>query len=747
MTTSARPGTLNETFSNRKVDLTWYFGLFFISGFCSILYELVWLRLSMAEFGVTTAMVSTVLSVFMAGLGAGSWIAGILARRYGQHTRVPLLRFYALAEFLIGCSALAVPKELVWGRLLLASITGQGTLSSAAYYLLSGTIVALVVIPWCACMGATIPLAMAAIQNDPRHETRRSFSYLYVSNVLGAVVGAVVPLFLIELYGFHGTLHVGAVLNAVIATTAFGLTLGRPSASPSARRTEPLTDRAAHKTPQTSYHGEGALVLLFLTGLATMGMEVIWIRIYTPYIGPLVYSFASILCSYLLATFAGSAVYRNLSRNRDLHGGLLWIALALLGLLPLLTADPRIHFAHWNLLRVLLGIVPFSGVIGFLTPMLVDRWSHGDPDRAGRAYAINVAGCILGPLVAGFILLPLFGEHLSMLLFVLPWFAMALPRPRLPEGRIRFRLAAAALCVAALATFFLTRDFETMFSHREVLRDSTATAVATGTGMDKRLLTNGIGMTMLTPITKMMSHMPLASLDHRPTRVLIICFGMGTTFRSALSWGVDVTAVELVPSVPRLFPYFFGDAPQVLASPMAHIVADDGRRYLERSSQKYDAIIIDPPPPIQAAGSSLLYSEEFYAVVRDHLQPGGILQQWFPDSRNVDDKAAAASVARALKDSFPYIRVFTSVEGWGTEYLASNRPIPVRSASELVALMPPAAVTDMMEWGPAKTPVDQFALALSNEKSIDDIIARSPDTAALADDRPINEYFLLRAVK
>ena len=60
--------------------MNWVFLFFFVSGFCSILYELVWLRLAMAKFGVTTALVSIVLSVFMAGLGAGSWIAGALER-------------------------------------------------------------------------------------------------------------------------------------------------------------------------------------------------------------------------------------------------------------------------------------------------------------------------------------------------------------------------------------------------------------------------------------------------------------------------------------------------------------------------------------------------------------------------------------------------------------------------------------------------------------------------------------------
>lgn len=58
-----------------------YFGFFLVSGFCSILYELVWLRLAMAEFAVTTALVSIVLSAFMIGLGLGSFGAGRYVRK------------------------------------------------------------------------------------------------------------------------------------------------------------------------------------------------------------------------------------------------------------------------------------------------------------------------------------------------------------------------------------------------------------------------------------------------------------------------------------------------------------------------------------------------------------------------------------------------------------------------------------------------------------------------------------------
>src|SRR6266571_4721177 len=135
----------------------WYLAFFLISGFCSILYELVWLRLAMAQFGVTTALVSIVLSTFMAGLGAGSGAAGILVRRYGERVGFPPLRLYAAAELLIGCSALAVPRELLWGHGVMEWMAGRSALSSASHSLDSGTLVAMILIPWCTCMGATIP--------------------------------------------------------------------------------------------------------------------------------------------------------------------------------------------------------------------------------------------------------------------------------------------------------------------------------------------------------------------------------------------------------------------------------------------------------------------------------------------------------------------------------------------------------------------------------------------------------------
>jgi len=701
----------------------------------------------MAQFGVTTAMVSIVLSVFMAGLGLGSWASGRWLEKAvappssrslqqgGLLSRLPAVRVYALIELLIGVSGIVVPYELQLGRRILEH---SGLSSSMGFYWLAGLWVTISLLPWCSLMGATVPVGMQAIRQSVPAESRRSFSYLYTANVAGAIFGTIVPLALIELLGFRGTLRCGLAGNGVIALSALFLSRKRTLA------TSPAPAPAS--IAPASSGDRGILWLLFLSGLTCMAMEVVWIRSYTPFYGTVVYTFATILAVYLLGTLLGSVVYRRWSMHWSEEHPVVWSLLAVFALCDLLAANPDLNFSRG--FRLVLGIMLFTGLLGFITPMLVDRYCAGNPGRAGKAYAVNVVGCILGPLLAGFGLLPFISERWATVVLTVPWLVVGIA-PLRTGTRLGIASRVAIVILLAISGVLIAtgKSYEETYSPRTVLRDSTATVLATGQGMNKILLVNGYGMTSLLPITKVMAHLPLAFLDRSPQNALVICFGMGTTFRSLHSWGIPVTAVELVPSVPRLFSYYHGDGDAILQSPLSHVVIDDGRRFLERTDESYDVITIDPPPPLQAAASSLLYSEEFYRAARRRLRPGGILQQWLPALTD-NDPVDVAAVTRSLRNSFPYIRAFH--DEFGIHYLCSDRPIPSRTAEELVQRMPSKAVSDLVEWdepsgdGPADAAEDRLSDLLEGELNLDQLIAASPNTPALTDNRPINEYFVLR---
>lgn len=717
--------------------------LFFASGFCSLVYEIVWLRLAMGVFGVTAPFVSIFLSVFMIGLGLGSWGAGRLCRRLEGRPAAFDMRLYAAAEFLIALSSAAVPSLLEASRALLAGAFGGVAWGSASYYAATGAATALVLLPWCVCMGATFPLAMSALAKRSGKGATHSFSSLYLANIVGAGLGTLAaPFALIELLGFRGTLHVGAAINLAIAGAALAASFA-PSMGPA-----PRPAPAAAGTAGAAARPD-VLPLLFLTGLAGMAMQVVWTRLYTPYLGNSVYAFASVLAVYLLASAAGSWLYRATLGRGPVLSDVLWLAAGALSLLPLYAADPYLPLNPYA--RIVLGIAPFCALLGFLTPSLVDGRSGGEPGRAGSAYAVNIAGCIAGPLLAGFLLLPRMGENAALGWLSAPLFAAGLLAARRLRGVFALGRAgpvpmfagvsALAVLMAALAGTF-DDVVEMHHANRQVRRDYQASVTAGGTGMDRVLQINNIGMTVLTPITKIMAHLPLAFLPRPPRSALVICFGMGTTFRSLLSWGIPATAVELVPSVPELFGFFHEDAAAVLGSPNARVVIDDGRRFLARTAERYDVITLDPAPPMTAAGTSFLFSEEFYAAAKGRLAPGGVMHIWIVEPL---EPVVLAAFAKAVKNSFAHARVFRSFEGLGYHVLASGEPLAAYGPAELAARLPGAAVRDLLELGPERTATAQFRAMLANEVPLESLLV--PGARGLRDDHPINEYYFLRGLR
>jgi len=705
------------------------FVLFFLSGFCSLLYQIVWLRLAFAAFGIITPVISVVISVFMAGLFIGSWLGGRWIKTLTQKTGLSPIVFYGLAELAIGIGGLVVNRLFAVGENILLT---QGEMDSVAYMLLSGVLIFFSILPWCICMGATFPFMMEYVKSR-RVIDASGFSFLYLANVIGAMCGTIgAALFFIELLGFSSTLTLAAVANFAIAAVSLALA-SRPAVVPEAAPATTSVDTSfAWPTVQTG----AAFFILFLTGFASMAMEVVWIRAFTPVIFTKIYAFALLLTVYLFATWLGSYWYRRNRAAGKLHAVekiMTWLALA--ALLPLLMNDPRLHPIKAT---TLFSIFPFCLLLGYLTPMLIDVYSKGFADKVGKAYAVNILGCIVGPLIAGYLLLPLIGTKWALLVLAVPFVLWLLFNAGKLIGSQKGVAVASAALVLVCAFGVKTFEDESIYKNAVIRRDYTATVISDGEGMKKRLLVNGVFITYATPVTKFMAHLPMAFAEKRDS-ALVICFGMGTTYRSLLSWGINTTAVELVPSVRDAFGFYFGDAARVMQNKNGRVVIDDGRRYLKRTNEKFDVITIDPPPPLEAAGSSLLYTKEFYASLKKRLHKNGILQQWSPGGEAKIDNAIAAS----LNASFPYVRVFNSCENWGHHFLASMSPIRDLTPQEMYALMPEAARRDLMEWSPAKDTLAFLTTMLTNEIPIAEILP-ADKKIMITDDRPYNEYFMVR---
>jgi len=722
------------------------FIFFFVSGFCSLLYQIVWTRMAFASFGILTPVLSVVLSVFMLGLAVGAWGGGKLATARSSKNGASALKMYAAAEFLIGVGAFAAPWFFSIGERLLLS---TGEMNSITYLSASALILAVSILPWCLCMGATLPFMMACVrERDP--ENTKSFSYLYLANVLGAMCGTLMTaLVLVELLGFHHTLWIAATGNFSIAIIAGSLARNKQALSGLKLDEGRTTSIAAISS--TGISKRLTQWILFTTGFSAMAMEVVWTRGFTTVLSTQVYSFAMVIFVYLAATFVGAWLYRRDLRKRAVRSTAELITILFPAVfLPILVDDPRLVAMNagmqpGSVLALLASIFPLCAILGYLTPCLIDDYAAGEPATAGRAYAINVLGCILGPLLASYVLLPSFSERHALMILGCPFLAfsfLCFNRMR-PVVRMVVLPIAVALPVVSMVFSEGFEDQTKAAFKAEIRRDYAASVVcvqgANGK-FDKALFINGINITSLTPITKFMVHLPMAFHNGPPSSALIICFGMGTSFRSAMSWKVPTTSVELVPSVKKVFPFFHDDAPEVLAQPNGRIIIDDGRRYLKRTAEKFDVIVIDPPPPVTAAGSSLLYSEEFYALAKQHLNTNGILQTWYP----IGDLSTGQAMLRSVCNSFPYVRCFSSTEGWGMHVLASMEPMPVMSAEDLIAHMPESARADLLEWAKDGMPLNLYLQkVLATEFKPSDALNPEKDIR-ITDDWPYNEYFFFR---
>jgi spermidine synthase len=774
--------------------------LFFLSGLSGLVYQVVWVRMFGNVFGNTIYSASIVIAVFMLGLGVGSYLVGAWAdRRYveqlteGRSRPNPQLRAYGQFELAIAamglCIALVLPHLGALSAVVSSYVrepSGWYALSTWSYVARAAIAVGLLA-PVTLLMGGTLTLL---IRHLVRHDLELGgwrIAMLYGINTAGAAVGAVLTDFtLVPSLGLFGTQAVAVVCNVVAGAGALVLASRvtsrlKPAPTNKKKRREELRggrlqpaqeDRSVRLQPDRAV--AWTAVAMAMTGLAALGMEILWFRHFSLLLGGFRAVFSLLLALILagigLGSLAGGAITRRTGRPAEwfMVVQALFVASTLAGL-ALADVDvinqpdstpggapqvPGTFGELWfNAGPMLMEVALPALLMGFSFPLANAIIQHAERSvgrRAGILYLANTAGAVAGSLAAGFVLLPVFGLQTSAAILMIVAAAAVVPL-YLAEAR-PLRALAAPLLVAGTALglwLLLPSDYITLRAlgtpaageRRLIVSDGLTELVAvTESAKGRTLVTNGHAMSSTWPLSQRymrgLAHIPLLSIE-RPETVLVIGFGVGnTTHAATLHPSVQrVELADLSRDILAHAAYFDEGNKGVLVDPKVVVHINDGRQHLQMQPPgSYDLVVLEPPP-IAYAGVGALYSREFYGLARTRLKPNGYISQWLP-AYQVPAEVALAMV-RAFVDVFPE-SVLLSGAGSDLLLLGVNGPrIEVDPAAVAAALSrAPAVRTDLerIDLGSLHEIVGTF---VASARTLGDA---TRGVAPVVDDRPMQEY-------
>jgi spermidine synthase len=691
--------------SSRGIHYWAIVGLFTLSGACGLIYQVIWSRLAVLVFGSTTHAIATVLGVFFLGLALGSFLAG----KYQDRFRHPLA-LYGWLEIGIG----------IYASLFHLILEGAQKLHHLAFPLLHDAplplavtrvlVAALVLLPPTIMMGATVPLIGDFLTRSPR-QVGKDFGLVFAFNTLGAAAGSFLSaFFLIPAIGLRQATWVAAALNFVIGTLSL---IWARSGQVLVKREQTAAveiNPGAHSLV-SGRQAYAAFVAFALTGFLGLVYEVAWSRALVLVFGSSVYAFATMLTTYLVGLAVGSLVMgRWVDRLRNpllafivvqvVVGLAVFASTAAIGQLPEYFIN---HFrvdTPWRTIMLLEFAVCFAIMFvpafgsGMLFPLVARIFMGQRQFRIGRtiadSYAVNTVGCILGSFAAGFVLIPLIGIEMTLLLgagsnLLIAAGLMAF----LPEWQVPRRLAAVTVViVAALAGVMLFKTWQplemnsgvyiygdplsrmekgidTFVEENRLLyyREGPSDTVAVLESPRGRFLrvngkTDGGFLKSGRSDNYTQSLLGLLPLLYTPQaeQALVIGLGTGMTLEGVhASPAVNVDCIEISSAVAEGARYFDEANSGVLDSPRVQLRLLDGRTWLAAMPKDYDVIISEPSHPWQT-GNANLFTEDFFRASLKRLRPAGVFCQWLPYYQM--DKEHFQILLKTVHQSYPYVNVW-----------------------------------------------------------------------------------------
>jgi spermidine synthase len=444
MTVSAKmkPEPIQNDSSSKLFALI--LGCFFISGLTGLIYEILWTRMIVAIIGSAPFAVTIVLTVFMGGLGLGSYIASKTVDRI--EAPLKLIRLYGILELVVGVYGIILPLLLVLYKPLYSLIYNHLFKYFIAYNLISFVGCLLLLIIPVTCMGATLPVLcrffITRISRVGTHVGR-----LYGFNTIGAAAGALLCGFwLINGFGVWGSLSIAIILNTIIGALCVFISFSLKRGARTLKNLAKVTRKTREQdSPEPDYLGIPrstsvfALIIFGISGFCAMAYEVIWTNLLGLIVGPTTYSFTIVLVTFISGLALGSIFFGWLGDRIEKTMSLLLMTQVAAALFALLMSQVlgnsqiffakliyyfRDNFAQLSIAKAsLLFIFMFfpTFCLGATFP-LVGKVVTRSLSRRGRtigfAYSINSLGAIAGSFCAGFLLIPILGKEQGLRLVI-----------------------------------------------------------------------------------------------------------------------------------------------------------------------------------------------------------------------------------------------------------------------------------------------------------------------------------------
>jgi len=591
---------------------------------------------------------------FMSGLSAGN----ILIAHYGHKVTNPVLA-YVIAEILIGTtgvlSIFALPAISTTVASYFAGINEYSDVPNLIRFFVAFTVL---LVPAVA-MGTTLPV-MQKLLYTYDNLFARSIGRLYGWNTLGAVSGTLLAQFLlIKHIGLSGTALTACLLNFLAALML--LKSVRPETTGHFRLQQ------EHLLSE-SISVRDKLIAPFITGLLLLALEVVWFRYMLLAQSGTSAVFAVMLAVVLLGIGVGGILITRIDiRRYDLDRVL---QVLLLSAAFAVMAGFYIYqtiFTHYLynlssnftvfLLAATLLMLPTCIISGMLFPLFGERLHHKDTETTkstGLLTLVNTLGAAIGSALATFILLPELGVEKSILVLMLGYvlctvFILTF-RGQSKKQWLNFTITSVTIIIILIVVFpygamkksysiFAQTNFpkERLLVVREGLNETLQYYMEERLGKPYtfRLVTNNFSMSgtdfFAKRYMKLYAYFPYIMQDNIKN-VLQISYGVGNTAEAItmLDTVEKYDIVDISKDVLELSAIIHKSSGRFpLLDDRSKVHIEDGRFFLQTTTNQYDLITGEPPPP-KLAGVVNLYSQEYFSLMWNKLNPNGMVTYWLP---------------------------------------------------------------------------------------------------------------------